>query len=128
MPCEPGEGLVEPIYTYAHETGCFAITGGAFVPDWSPWGAALHDKYLFADWGCGKIFILSPGEDGSLVATPLAEGIPTITGLLFSSDGATLYYAYEGGEEGGHVGGIWHCQGRPLYGIWPPSCMWGSRG
>lgn len=128
LPCEPGDGLVEPIYTYAHETGCFAITGGAFVPDSSPWGTAFHNKYLFADWGCGKIFVLSPDEDGALVATPLAEDIQTVTALLFSSDGSALYYAYEGREEGGHVGAIWRCSGRPLYGLWPPSCMWGSRG
>jgi hypothetical protein len=128
LPCEPGDGLVEPIYTYAHETGCFAITGGAFVPDSSPWGAAFHDKYLFADWGCGKIFMLSPGEGGAMVASPLAEDIPTVTALLFSPDGGALYYAYEGGEEGGHVGAIWSCPDPPLNGTPPPSCMWESRG
>jgi glucose/arabinose dehydrogenase len=128
LPCEPDAGLVEPIYTYAHETGCFAITGGAFVPNWSPWGAAFHNKYLFADWGCGRIFVLSPGENGNLVASPLAEDIPTVTALLFSRDGVALYYAYEGGEEGGRVGAIWSCPGHPLYGLWPPSCTWGSRG
>lgn len=106
LPCEPGAGPVEPLFAYAHDTGCFAITGGAFVPDASPWGDAMHDRYLFADWGCGRIFVLTPGDDGELIASPLASGIPLISTLLFSPDGSTLYYAYEGGEEGGHVDAI----------------------
>jgi glucose/arabinose dehydrogenase len=106
MPCTPGAGPVEPIFAYAHATGCFAITGGAFVPEASPWGAAWQNRYLFADWGCGRIFALTPGDDGDLIATPLASGIPLISALLFSPDGSTLYYAYEGAEEGGHVDAI----------------------
>ncbi len=106
LPCGPGAVLVEPIFAYSHQTGCFAITGGAFVPNASPWGEAYHDTYLFADWGCGRIFVLTPGDDGNLIATPLATGIPLISAILFSPDGGTLYYAYEGGEEGGHVDAV----------------------
>jgi glucose/arabinose dehydrogenase len=88
---------VEPIFAYPHVMGCFAITGGAFVPDWSPWGAAYHGKYLFADWLCGRIFVLSRGEDGRYAAAPFASSLTTIVPILFSPDGSTLYYGREGG-------------------------------
>jgi glucose/arabinose dehydrogenase len=104
-PCPPGfdtgcweeQPFVAPIYVYSHLIGCFAVTGGAFVPDGSPWGARYHGKYLFADWGCGKIFVLEPGEDGRFSASLFARGMQTITPILFSLDGATLYYGREGG-------------------------------
>ncbi len=91
--CPPQTDFVEPIYAYSHESGCFAITGGAFVPDHGPWAATYGGSYLFADWGCGTIFSLSAAGGGSSVATPLASGMPTITPILFSSDGKSLYYA-----------------------------------
>lgn len=104
-PCPPGFdtgcweklGFVEPIYAYSHLIGCFAITGGAFVPDSSSWGAVYQGKYLFADWGCGKIFVLQPSDDGRFASSLFAAGMQTITPILFSADGATLYYAREGG-------------------------------
>jgi glucose/arabinose dehydrogenase len=104
-PCPPGfdtecweeKPFVAPLYVYSHLIGCFAITGGAFVPEGSPWGARYHGKYLFADWGCGKIFVLEPSEDGRFAASVFAAGLQTITPILFSSDGATLYYGREGG-------------------------------
>ena len=89
--------FVAPIFAYPHTLGCFAITGGAFVPDRSPWGAAFHGKYLFADWGCGRIFELSLDEDGRFAASPLAANLPAIVPLLFSRDGCALYYGREGG-------------------------------
>lgn len=127
-PCEPSTNLVEPVFAYAHETGCFAITGGAFVPAWSAWGAAYRQTYLFADWGCGSIFILNQGADGLFTATRLAGEIHAITALLFSPDGRTLYYAYEEPEGSGHVGALWRCPTRSMIGLWPPSCLWGSAG
>ena len=125
-PCQPSRNLVEPIFTYAHETGCFAITGGSFVPGWSSWGAAYLGKYLFGDWGCSSIFVLNQGKDGRLVSNRFADQIPAITGLLFSADGDTLYYAYEQVPGSGQVGAIWRCATHNLPGVWPPECMWGS--
>ena len=119
---------MEPIFAYAHETGCFAITGGAFVPAWSPWGTAFQNKYLFADCGCISIFVLNKCDDGRLEASLFAGSIPAITALLFSPDGTTLYYAYEEQAGSGQISAIWHCPGRSLLGIWPPSCLWGAGG
>lgn len=91
--CPPQTDFDEPIYTYAHESGCFAITGGAFVPRDSSWGTAFAGRYLFADWGCGTIFALEEGSSGTFTAMPFATGLPTITPILFSLDGETLYYS-----------------------------------
>lgn len=104
-PCPPGfdtgcwqeTPFVAPLYVYNHLIGCFTITGGAFVPAGSPWGALYQGKYLFADWGCGKIFILEPSEDGRFATSLFAAGMQTVTPILFSPDGATLYYGREGG-------------------------------
>jgi glucose/arabinose dehydrogenase len=126
LPCDPGHGFVEPIFAYPHESGCFSITGGAFVPEPSPWGEAFRQKYLFADWGCGQIFVLNEGIDGHFTASRFAGDIPGITTLLMSPDGSTLYYAYGGGERPGRVGPIWRCPSGHLYGYWSPSCLWGS--
>lgn len=95
--CRPSDEYVEPIYAYSHPTGCFAITGGAFVPEASDWGAAYAGKYLFADWGCGKIFVLEVSDDGRFAASPLASGLTTIAPILFAPDGGRLYYGREGG-------------------------------
>lgn len=124
--CTPSRLLVEPIFTYAHETGCFAITGGAFVPGWSSWGTSYRGKYLYGDWGCSSIFVLNPEKDGHLVADPFATHIPAITGLLFSADGNTLYYAFEVEAGSGQVGATWRCSTQRLPGVWPPVCMWGT--
>ena len=44
--------------------GCVSITGGAFVPNGISWPAEYLGKYLFADYGCGKIFRLDPSGPG----------------------------------------------------------------
>ncbi|MCC7023144.1 MAG: PQQ-dependent sugar dehydrogenase [Thermomicrobiales bacterium] len=95
--CHAPGVIAEPIYTYSHETGCFAITGGAFVPAESSWGSDYRGKYLFADWGCGKIFVLDRNEDGAYEAVPFASGLSTIAPILFSRDGDALIYGREGG-------------------------------
>ena len=52
-----------PIHEYNHDTGCSAITGGAFVPD-DVWPAAYDGSYLYGDFVCGKIFVLAPDGRG----------------------------------------------------------------
>lgn len=104
-PCPPASSkgcgtdarYVAPIFAYPHSSGCFAITGGAFVPTWSSWGRAYHGTYLFADWGCGRIAVLTQEDDGRYAASEFASGLTTIAPLLFSRDGDTLFYAREGG-------------------------------
>lgn len=70
----PPAGMTNPIFDYAHSTGCSSITGGAFVPQDLGWPAAYAGHYLFADYVCGKIFRLDPNGSG-FVMTPFVTGL-----------------------------------------------------
>jgi glucose/arabinose dehydrogenase len=68
----PPAGMTNPIYDYYHYTeGCYAITGGAFVPN-GFWSASFDGSYLFADFVCGKIFKLTRDAGGTYSATDFA--------------------------------------------------------
>ena len=99
----PPAGLTNPIYAYAHTTGCSSITGGAFVPNgW--WPAAYDNTYLFGDYVCGRIFLLTPQADGSFTRTTFVSGLGASSAVAMrfgpSSGGIALYYAtYAGGGQ-----------------------------
>src|SRR5262249_18417019 len=61
-PCNTPE--TAPIYWYNHATPpkCNVITGGAFVPA-GVW-QGYDNAYLFADNGCGQMFVAQPGTTG----------------------------------------------------------------
>jgi glucose/arabinose dehydrogenase len=92
----PPPGMTNPIYAYGHVNGCNSITGGAFVPD-GLWRAQDNGAYLYADWGCGTIFELTPSSGGGYTSTPLVTGIgtTTLTDMTFGpyQGGEALYYA-----------------------------------
>ncbi len=94
--CPQPSGFVEPVFAYEHENGCRTITGGAFVPDVQSW-SGYDGVYLYADFGCGRIFALrneTPGQDPEVFASGTGA-----THLAFGPDGA-LYYATFAGEDG----------------------------
>ncbi|HUQ64120.1 MAG TPA: PQQ-dependent sugar dehydrogenase [Acidimicrobiales bacterium] len=70
----PPVGMTNPIFDYGRSDGCVTITGGAFVPD-GVWPAAYEGKYLFADYGCGKIFRLDPNGSGGFNRVDFATGL-----------------------------------------------------
>ncbi len=89
----PPAGLTNPVYDYAHTTGCRSISGGAFVPA-GAWPSA-YGGYLFADFVCGKIFRLS-GSSGNYTVSTFADGfgaysLVTLT-FLPAPGGQALYY------------------------------------
>ncbi len=99
--CSPTPpNMVDPIYEYDHSS-CSSITGGAFVPA-GVWPAEYAGAYLFADYVCGKIFVLKQ-QGGVWSATEFASGGsggPTtmIFGPYQSSQ--ALYYAtYDAGGQ-----------------------------
>ena len=50
----PPAGMTNPLHAYNHEaSGCYAITGGAFVPK-GIWSFSYDDDYLFADLVCRR--------------------------------------------------------------------------
>jgi glucose/arabinose dehydrogenase len=89
--------MVDPIYEYGRDAGCTAITGAAFVPS-GIWPAAYDGAYLFADYGCGKIFRLVPGSGGSYSAVEFVTDAGGPTAMVFGPYNSTqaLYYATSG--------------------------------
>jgi glucose/arabinose dehydrogenase len=95
--CKGGGQFQSPIFAYAHRTGCDVITGGAFVPESSGWGAPFNGQYLYADFGCGKIFLLAK-KGGKYKGKPFATGANQVVDLRFSPDGTALYYTLLNGQ------------------------------
>jgi glucose/arabinose dehydrogenase len=113
---EPPAGMTNPLYSYAHGSGCGAITGGAFVPS-GAWPAEYDGAYLFGDFNCGRVFRLRLLGGNQPEVSVFADGLG-----LFSMVAATfgprqgqqaLYYTTYGG--GGAVRAI-----VPIVGNQPP--------
>ncbi len=90
----PPAGLTNPIFDYAHATeACRSIAGGAFVPA-GLW-PSTYEGYLFADFVCGKIFLLKSSGNGYRVST-FADGFGpfNLVSLTFlpSAGSRALYY------------------------------------
>jgi glucose/arabinose dehydrogenase len=100
-----GPDYTGPIHEYSHGTGCESITGGAFVPD-GFWPTSYDDTYLFGDFICSKIFVLTLNESGSgfsrsEFATDLRGGGPiSMTFGPYMTSAKALYYTTfaNGGE------------------------------
>lgn len=89
--------MTDPIHVYGHSTGCKSITGGAFVPN-GLWPASFTGAYLFADYVCGKVSVLSSGG----VATDLVTGLGTSSAVAMAfggtgADRALYFTSYAGG-------------------------------
>jgi glucose/arabinose dehydrogenase len=84
-------GYTDPLTSYNHSIGCTYITAGAFVPN-GLW-PGFDGDYLFADGGCGKIFLMT--SDGSVdYDTPFATTTGLIVDMQFMTQGGqtALYY------------------------------------
>jgi glucose/arabinose dehydrogenase len=93
-----------PIHEYSHDTGCTAITGGAFVPN-GVWPAEYDNSYLYGDYVCNKIFELKPKSRGGFTQTEFASGLgeggPIAMAFGPYGSGEALYYSTYG--NGGEV-------------------------
>ncbi len=90
----PPAGMTNPVYAYSHpESGCHAITGGAFVPD-GVWPASFDGAYLFGDYTCGKIFLLTRNGGGGFTRTEFTDDVGAVVNMTFgpSPQGQGLYY------------------------------------
>jgi glucose/arabinose dehydrogenase len=90
-------GFTDPLTSYQHAAGCAFITAGAFVPN-GAWPAQYDDSYLFADGGCGKMWIRTAAGDPVDFANPFALTTGTIVDMAFVNQGGvpTLYYVTNG--------------------------------
>jgi glucose/arabinose dehydrogenase/PKD repeat protein len=100
----PPAGMTNPVYAYDHDTGCTAVTGGAFVPN-AVWPAAYDNTYLYGDFVCGKIIRLTPAVGGGFTANDFVTGLGTnsITTLKFGPYGSTQAAYYLNYLNGGEV-------------------------
>jgi glucose/arabinose dehydrogenase len=91
----PPPGLTNPVYDYNHNTGCEAVTAGAFVPN-RLWPAQYDGTYLYGDFVCGKIIKLTPAAGGGFAASDFVTGLgaSSIVGMTFGPHGSSqaLYY------------------------------------
>jgi glucose/arabinose dehydrogenase/PKD repeat protein len=99
----PAAGMTDPIYDYGRDTGCAAITGGAFVPD-GLWPAEYNGRYLFADYSCGRVRTLRSTALG-WAAADFGAGLGPVIDLRFGPSGASqaLYYLTWTGSPAGQV-------------------------
>ncbi len=85
-------GFTDPLTVYNHSSGCSFITAGAFIPN-GIWAPAYDGGYLFADGGCGRIFLMTSAGAVEYGA-PFAQTSGVITDMAFlTQQGQTaLYY------------------------------------
>jgi PKD repeat protein len=125
----PPAGMTNPIHAYAHSTGCSSITGAAFVPNGS-WPSAYDNSYLFGDYVCGRIFVLTRQVDGSFTRTTFASGLgaSSAVAMTFGPYGTSVALYYTTYANGGQVRRIAHqpnaapravATGAPLSGATP---------
>ena len=103
-----------PIHEYNHSTGCESVTAGTFVPNNSNWPAEYRDDYLYGDFVCGRIFSLSPKNDGGYARDTFIGGlgIRSAVAMTFGphKDTQALYYAtFEG--NGGSIRRVAYTEG-----------------
>jgi glucose/arabinose dehydrogenase len=103
-------GLTNPIFSYPHTGDCSAsgvsgnsITGGAFVPR-GVWPPQFDGAYLFGEFVCGKIFLLSPNGAGVFTASEFVTGLGSGSAvtMIFGPHQGTqaLYYTtFAGGGQ-----------------------------
>ena len=98
----PPAGMTNPVHAYSHsESSCHAITGGAFVPN-GVWPAAFDGTYLYGDYTCGKIFVLTPNGTGGYTRSEFTNDVGSVVNMTFgpSPQGQGLYYTnYSNGGE-----------------------------
>lgn len=95
--CAPSGKFTEPIFAYAHSTGCKTITGGAFVPNGSGWPAEYLDAYLYADYICNQLFAWR-GEAAGQPTLVFGSGTAA-THLAFGPDNALYYTTFDAGGQ-----------------------------
>jgi glucose/arabinose dehydrogenase/PKD repeat protein len=123
----PPAGVTNPIYDYGRETGCGAITAGAFVPN-GLWPAEYNGRYLFGDYSCGKVRSLRLTALG-WAAADFGSDLGAVVDMRFGPWGSSqaLYYinwegqvrriAYTGNREPAAVARTSATEGDPPLGV-----------
>lgn len=106
QPCDttPPAGITNPLYAYNHfvtddAKECGVITGGALPP--AGWTGKAGSSYLYADFGCERIFEVRD-IGGTNTVTTFATGVGMVVDMLMVQEtgGWALYYTtYANGGE-----------------------------
>src|SRR3954454_374760 len=94
-------GFTDHTKAYNHRTGCPFITGGPFVPN-GIWPANYDGSYLFADGGCGKIFMRNAAGavNYDVPFATVADGATIADMTFMTQNGETsLFYVTVGSSE-----------------------------
>ena len=109
-PAQPGSQdcsaapFTPPIHEYGRSTGCASITSQSFVPNDASWPTSYDESYLFGDYVCNKIMMITPKAGGGFVQTDFATGLqdggPIAMAFGPSGSSKVLYYTtYANGGE-----------------------------
>lgn len=72
--CDPSD-FVAPVATYTHASGWGRSITGGVVP-YGPAAPSLAGRYVFGDFGSGRLFVLDPVSDGYEASALLDAGFP----------------------------------------------------
>ena len=87
-------GFVEPVAEYDHGLGV-SITGGYVYR--GPQTTALRGRYVFGDFGSGRIWTLLPDNAGGFTRTDLVSSGLSISSFAQANDGDLYVVDYNGG-------------------------------
>jgi uncharacterized repeat protein (TIGR03806 family) len=90
----PTSGLIDPVGEYDHGLGV-SITGGYVYR--GPQTTALRGRYIFGDFGSGRIWTLLPDNAGGYTRTDLMSSGRSISSFAQANDGELYIVDYSGG-------------------------------
>lgn len=90
----PSTGLIDPVAEYDHSLGV-SITGGYVYR--GPQTTALRGRYVFGDFGSGRIWVLLPDNAGGFTRTDLVSSGLSISSFAQANDGELYVVDYSGG-------------------------------
>jgi glucose/arabinose dehydrogenase len=85
--CSAQKDYLDPLHYYGHNVdGDGAIIGGAFVPNWGHWPTSYEDKFIYADFVIGSLYLMNPSTVGeSRNSCPARSGYDAKEIVSFSS-------------------------------------------
>jgi uncharacterized repeat protein (TIGR03806 family) len=90
----PTSGLIDPVAEYDHSLGN-SITGGYVYR--GPQSTSLRGRYVFGDFGTGRIWVLLPDNAGGYTRTDLLDTNLNISSFAEANDGELYVIDYSGG-------------------------------
>lgn len=95
-----GTAVKDPLVSWPHNGGGAAAVGGPFTPANSPFPAAYHSGFFYADYAQNWIRFAKVDAGGNLVGSPtgFATGADGPVDLAFGADGNLYYVAIGAGE------------------------------